>query len=287
MRATWLPITAALVLLLAACVDEEGIFGDGPPHTADAGTQDTQAQWPDVAPAPDGVTPYTGDPVVYAHSATELYKVDPATFAVTLVGKFGWPSGSDQMTDIALDRKGKLTGISFDTVYSVDPKTAACTYLAALDTLGSGTFNGLSYIAVQGADVKEVLMASAADGSLYEVDPATGKSKKLGAFGGGLGSSGDLVSVKGLGTLATVKQGFGLTDWLAKVDPLTGAAAIIGDVGFKDVWGLGYWKDKVYGFSEGAQFILIDPKTGKGTAQSSGSAAWWGAGVTTSAPVIE
>ena len=189
------------------------------------------------APAPDGVTPYTGEPVVFAHSATKLYKIDPANLSVTLIGAFKWPSFPDQMTDIALDKKGKMTGISFSRVYSVNTKTAACTYLAMLDTSsGFGKYNGLSYISVQGVDTKEVLMASDENGALYEVDPATGKSKKAGNLGGGLGSSGDLVSVKGLGTLATVKSpSFGGTDWLARLDPATGKATLIGDTGYKDV----------------------------------------------------
>jgi hypothetical protein len=273
------------LVLLGACADTEGTFGDVSLPGDGGGPAETL--FGDLAPLPDGVTPYDGDPVVYAHSASQLYKLDPTSLSVTLIGAFKWPSGSDQMTDIALDRKGKMTGISFNSVYSVDPKTAACTYLAPLQTpSGIASFNGLSYIAVQAADTTEALMASAGDGTLYEIDPATGQSKKVGAFGGGLGSSGDLVSVKGL-TLATVKQGFGLTDWLARVNPLTGQAVLIGDTGFSDVWGLGFWKDKVYGFTEGGQLIVIDPKTGKGTQASSSSAAWWGAGVTTSAPVIE
>jgi len=273
------------LVLLAACADTEGTFGDVSVPRDGSGAAETL--FGDLAPLPDGITPYDGDPVVYAHSASQLYKLDPTSLSVTLIGAFKWPGGSDQMTDIALDRKGKMTGISFNSVYSVDPKTAACTYLAPLQTpSGIASFNGLSYIAVQAADTTEALMASAGDGTLYEIDPATGQSKKVGAFGGGLGSSGDLVSVKGL-TLATVKQGFGLTDWLARVNPLTGQAVPIGDTGFSDVWGLGFWKDKVYGFTEGGQLIVIDPKTGKGTQASSSSAAWWGAGVTTSAPVIE
>jgi hypothetical protein len=98
------------------------------------------------------------------------------------------------------------------------------------------------------------------------------------------------VSVKGLGTFATVKQyaGFGTTsDWLAKIDVLTGKATLIGDTGAMDIWGLGFWKNKFYGFTEGSQFILVDPKTGKATTVSSGGGPWWGAGVTTVAPVIE
>ncbi len=284
----WSPIL--FVLLMASCVDTDEVFDDGPlQRDSGAAAGDRSVLFPDQAPAPDGVTPYTGEPVVYAHSSSKLYKIDPANLSVTLIGAFKWPGIPDLMTDIALDRKGKMTGISFSKVYSVNIKTAVCTYLATLDTsLGFGQFNGLSYISVQGVDTKEVLMASDEKGALYEVDPATGKSKKAGNLGGGLSSSGDLVSVKGLGTLVTVKgSSFGSTDWLARLDPASGKATLIGDTGFKAVWGLGFWKNKVYGFTDGTQFILIDPKTGKGTLASTSTTRWWGAGVTTSAPVIK
>ena len=250
-------ITLTLAALGGACTNtdfsvnaDSGSGGDG--HALDGHALD-QIFNQDLPPLPDGYSPYSGDPVVFAHSASQLYRVDPQTLTVTLVGAFKWPGGSDQMTDIALDRKGKMTGISFGSVYAVDPKTAACTFLSKLQApFGIGSYNGLSYIAVQASDVKEVLMASAGDGSLYEVNPATGQSKKIGNFGGGLGSSGDLVSVKGL-TLATVEKGSDKTDWLASVNPLSGQATLIGDTGFEAVWGLGYWKDKVYGFTENKQ----------------------------------
>jgi len=267
-----------LIALLGACTGDMG-------GVADAGLPAGDGFGP--APLPDGVTPYAGESVVYAHSASALYRVDPGTLAVTAVGAFRWPGNADQMTDIALDRQGRMTGISFTAVYSVDPKTAACTYLAPLQVPGGGgTFCGLSYIAVQAADAKEILVAAAANGALYEIDPQTGQSKPLGSFGGGLGASGDLVSVKGL-TLATVKSSASATDWLARVDPLTGKATLIGDTGFTDVFGLGFWKDRVYGFTDGMRFILIDPKTGKAALAATSAATWWGAGVTTSAPVIE
>ena len=284
---SWTPVLC--VLLVMACVDTSEIFVDGPlPGDSGAVGADRAVQFPDQAPAPDGVTPYSGEPVVYAHSSSRLYRIDPTTLALTLIGVFQWSPIPDVMTDIAVDRKGKMTGISFSKVYSVDTKTAACTYLATLDTLGSGSFNGLSYISVQGVDTKEVLMASNEGGDLFEVDPATGKSKKAGSYGGGYGSSGDLVSVQGFGTLATVKTiGSSSTDWLARLDPATGQATLIGDTGFKNIWGLGFWKNKVYGFSDDTQFILIDPKTGKGTLVSTSATRWWGAGVTTSAPVIK
>lgn len=273
-----------LAVLFVGCTDD---FSRGP----DGGKlpPGSDSQFTDLAPTlPDGVVPYTGNPVVYAHSATELYSVDPTNLQVTLIGAFKWPGGiADQMTDIALDRDGKMTGISFDTVYSVDTKTAACTFLANLQTpLGGGSFTGLSYIAVPQADVKEALMAAAGDGSVYEINPTTGQSKSVGNYGGGLGSSGDLVSVQGA-TYATVKKTLSTNDWLASVNTLTGQATLIGDTGFANVWGLGYWKDKVYGFTEDQKFIIIDPKTGKGNQVGASQAHWWGAGVTTSAPVIE
>ncbi|HJZ85418.1 MAG TPA: hypothetical protein VKN99_09625 [Polyangia bacterium] len=222
---------------------------------------------------------------VYAHSDSTLYKVDPDSLAVTSVGLFQWPSNStDQMTDIAIDRDGNMIGISFMSVYAVDKSTAACRLLSMLDR----SFNGLSFVPGQGPDpsAPEVLLAAALDGSVYRLDPMTGRSTPLGNFGGGLSSSGDLVSVTGFGTVATVKQSQPGNDFLARIDPATGTATVIGDTGFADVWGLGYWKGKIYGFTDGTQFVLIDPTTGAGSLVLSSSVAWWGAGVTTSAPVV-
>ena len=67
----------------------------------------------------------------------------------------------------------------------------------------------------------------------------TGASTQFGAYGGDLTSSGDLVSVAGFGTVATVKHGTTGHDFLARIDPNTGTATIIGDTGFQDIWGVG------------------------------------------------
>lgn len=275
-------VLALASLALAGCA-EQTHFGDGGPPGADGpGTSDTRPS-DYLGPGIDYI--YTGDPVVYAHSASELYKVDPDKLSVTLIGAFKWPGLSDQMTDIAIDKKGKMIGISFTTVYSVDPKTAVCTQLAPLT--GGADYTGLSYIASDTADGKEILLAASGSGVLSEIDPATGTSKVIGNYGGP-GSSGDLVSVKGLGTYATVRNGFMGNDWLAKIDVVGGGkATLIGDIGFVGVWGLGFWKNKFYGFTDNKEFITLDTKTGKGKLISSSGATWWGAGVTTQAPVIE
>jgi hypothetical protein len=221
---------------------------------------------------------------VYAHSADTLYQVNPDTLAVTMVGPFVWSTGSDQMTDIALDRTGNMIGVSFTKVYSVDKTNAHATFLSNLST----QFNGLSFIPPQGPDpnLPEKLVGTTLDGSVWEINPTTGQSTQFGAYGGDLTSSGDLVSVAGFGTVATVKHGTTGNDFLARIDPTTGTATVIGDTGFRDIWGVGFWKGKIYGFTDGMQFVLIDPNTGAATLQQASNVAWWGAGVTTSAPVV-
>jgi len=43
---------------------------------------------------------------------------------------------------------------------------------------------------------------------------------------------------------------------------------------------------KVHGFTNGDQFVLLDPATGAGMLVQSSTVSWWGAGVTTKAPVV-
>jgi len=227
---------------------------------------------------PDLKLPPTGA-LIYAHTETELYTLDPTTLALAKIGKFGWPAsvGSDSMTDLAVSRSGVMLGISFSRVYAVNPLTAACTALASLPE----SFNALSFTPV--AEGGELLLAGAAAGVLYVLDPLTGAAAPVGSYGGGLGSSGDIVSVKGFGTVATVTMSQG-SDLLATIDPKTGAATVIGTIGYPGVYGLGYWKDTLYGFASSGMVFAIDVKTGAGTLLHATSASFWGAGVTTNAP---
>jgi hypothetical protein len=272
---------ALITLCFSVSLAISGGFG-GP--NAAAGDGDAGEGGPDASlpRAADAAPPPPLEASVYAHSATELYRVDPDTLEVSLVGPFLWPGLSDQMTDIALDRAGNMTGVSFTRVYRIDKDTGDCVFLANLGR----SFNGLSYVPASSTDpsAPEILVAAANDGTLYELDPDTGVTTYLGALGGGWRSSGDLVSVRGLGTVATVKQNG--TDRLARIDPTTWEATILGDTGVMNIWGLGFWGDKVYGFTDNRQFVLLDIATGAATPVSTSDVRWWGAGVTTSAPVV-
>jgi len=270
-----------LGLVLSGCANDD--FG-----SLDGGS-DVSSPWPDQfvgEAAPDGLS--YGRARVFAHTEGSLYEVDPASLAISLVAAFVWPAGTDiaKMTDIALDKNGRMIGVSRTTVYSVDPKTAHCTRMASLPVT-QVHFVGLSFVVGSSIDKEEFLMGLDKDGAVYRIDPQTGTSTSIGQLGGGLQAGGDVVSVTGFGTMVTVKGATDDTDWLARLDPSTGTATLIGDTGFARVWGLGFWKGKLYGFTEAGEFVLLDPSTGKAALKATAAEGWWGAGVTTVAPVVD
>jgi hypothetical protein len=242
---------------------------------------------------PDGsyeAAPHANERViVYAHSGSTLFGIDPETLAFNNIGPFvlvdnGRMSFIGNVTDIAVDREGRIVGTTFTNLLSIDPRNANCTTIARLPP--GHAFNGLSW--VRAGQANERLLATAVDGTVYEINPMTGDAQSVGRLGMGLGSSGDLVSVEGYGTLVTVKGNSPTApDQLATIDPATGVATVIGPTGFQKIWGLGFWKNKVFGFTQTGQFVLIDPKTGAAMlVQGNAGHPFWGAGVTTAVPVI-
>ncbi len=222
---------------------------------------------------------------VYAHTSSALYKVDPDTLAITMIGNFGWSNGSDSMTDIAINKTGLMIGVSMTAVYRIDVTNAVATRIA---TGLSGGFNGLSFIPADmvGQTGDDILVGTRnSDGVVTKIDPTTGQATSIGNMGS-FASSGDLVAVKNFGTVQTADNGFS-DDRLVRLAPQSFAATAVGSsIGFSDIWGVAYWKDKIFGFTASGQFITIDPNTGVGTLVQGNGPAWWGAAVTTSAPVI-
>jgi hypothetical protein len=191
------------------------------------------------------------------------------------------------MTDIAIDKTGDMIGVSFTSVYRVDPATAKTTLLTS--NL-QGMFNGLSFVPASalGETGDDVLVGTRnSDGKVFRVDPNTGATTQIGDMGGSFVSSGDLVAVNGFGTVQTVTGAS--HDKLARLAPQTFTASTIGasDTGYGEIWGLAYWGNKVFGFTNGGAFITIDPATGVATLVTQNGLQWWGAAVTTLAPVIQ
>jgi hypothetical protein len=258
---------------------------DAPPSPPDA------APVADVGPIPDaGPEPFFGR--VYAHSASELYEVDPDTLDVTLVAPFSFPGVpfAESITDIALDKDANMVGISYTEVYAIDKTTAVCTHLASL---GGAQYNGLSFVPADEIDPTgaEILVGASLSGEISQIDPLTGAHTVIGTYGGGWQSSGDIVSVRGFGTVATVNMGEGTVDRLARIDLFAGGTATPIDTsgngtGYTVIFGLGFWRGQVFGFTENQQFVLIDPTTGVASLVEMSAPYWWGAGVTTEAPII-
>jgi hypothetical protein len=180
---------------------------------------------------------------VYGHSASELYKLDPITKAVTTVGQFsGCPTA---VIDIALDKDGFMVGTTFDGLYRIEKTTAQCSFIAS-----GGYPNSLSYVPVGTLDPNTEALVGY-NGSVYvRIDTTTGAISNVGgSIGGGLISSGDVVSVKGGGTYLTVK-GANCNDCIVEVDPATGALVQnLGPLPYIDVFGLAFWGGSAYGFA--------------------------------------
>ena len=240
-----------------------------------------------AAEAGAGVPTGNEQVVVYAHSGSDLFSVAPQTLEIRRIGPFkrltatGTTQYLNMVTDIAVDARGRIMGMTFRQLLEIDAATADCKVIAALP---DASFNGLSWI--RNETGAETLVATGQDGRVFRIDPATGAADVMGRLGAGLQSSGDLVSVATHGTLVTLRGP--TSDLLARLDPATGAATVIGPTGFQKVWGLGFWGNRVFGFTVTGEFILVDPRTGAGSlVRREGAFPFWGAGVTTSVPVID
>ncbi|MEZ4404468.1 MAG: hypothetical protein R3B06_30895 [Kofleriaceae bacterium] len=236
---------------------------------------------------------------VFAHSGQMLYRIDTATNAAVMVGAFT-NLGTQSMTDIAVDRDGRMIGVTLNKIFEVDKATGASTKLA--DFSGSDNLTSLSFVPANPAqpDGPEMLVAATDTGAVIRIDVTgtTATSTVIGDYGQHNGmdvvSSGDIVYVRGFGTVATVDVG-AITgdDYLAVIDPANNwAATVIGTgTGFDKIFGVAFWGGALYGFADGGtgnggSFIQIDRQTGRGTLITAGAVRWFGAGVTTQAPLI-
>lgn len=223
---------------------------------------------------------------VFGHSAGSLYRLDPVTKAVSVVGDF---AGCGPVIDIALDEKSTLVAASYQALYKVDKATAACTEIAKGDYP-----NSLSFVPKGTVDPAEEALVGYAGGDYLRIDVVTGKSTKIGALGGSFVSSGDIVSVKGGKTYLTVKGGScDANDCLVEVDPKTGKMLKNwGSIEHQKVFGLSFWGGKIYGFDETGNLFEVTFGTNQLATttipipQAPSGLSFWGAGSTTAAPLV-
>ncbi|HEY8072478.1 MAG TPA: hypothetical protein VIF62_00165 [Labilithrix sp.] len=237
---------------------------------------------PQAPPAPPGASTEIHE--VFGHSADTLYKLDPDTKAVSVVGDF---NGCSQVIDIALDATSILYATTQEGLFTVDKATAKCASIA------SGSYpNSLSFVPAGTVDPSVEALVGYQGSDYVRIDTKTGAISTIGSLGKNMTSSGDIVSVKGGSTYLTVK-GPSCNDCLVEVDPKTGGIVKNwATVSHTDVFGLAFWGGKVYGFDNGGDlFEVAFDTSGIHTTpiaipSKPSGLSFWGAGSTTSAPLV-
>ncbi|AKF05804.1 hypothetical protein [Sandaracinus amylolyticus] len=275
---------------LAGCTDRGG--GD-PLSPFDAGSFDAgSTTTPDSGPRPDG-GPRLDDVLVYAHSADTLFTFSPYTETVETVGRFTLAGGGNapDMIDLAVNADGDVYTAGYDTLFQIDPETAVATPVGDFDVDGERFF-ALTFVAAGTLGAAETMIGATNAGAYYEIDVRDASAELLGTYPDEWLSSGDLVSIEGLGTYATLKREDEPTDVLARIDFLPSGESrvtVLGSTGYTQLFGLGYWGRVLYGFSNDGELVEIDRTTGEGhiATAATGTDEFWGAGVTTKVPFLE
>jgi hypothetical protein len=236
---------------------------------------------------------------VYAHSGDTLYRMNPVTLSPMQIGTMSGLTG--QLLDLAVDKSDRIVGASRTELYTISSTSGAAQVLRALDMDAQG-FTSLSFIPGASPNDPDILVAANEAGDVFQINESNGSATLLGNYGmhGGMQvkSSGDLFGVRNFGIFATVDVGDGTMDYLARVDPANGwkATPLAQSTNHDKIFGLGFWGGKIYGFVDkgfvnnqpaGGTMIEIDSNTGAATTLASGTERWFGAGVTTNAPIIE
>ncbi len=255
----------ALPLALLACSENNVSNQDDPVVPDDPVDTDVEV---------DGELPIpTAEAPLYANTTGELFEVDPASGEITSLGRFaddGRPV--DGMVDIAIDMEGRLYGGTFDALWRIDPETAALTKVCDIDVamyalaftsegdLVAGAGHDVQVIDVDGCGVRTLLRDSE-----YE-------------------TSGDLVGLPDGWLYWSVRGGRGEADRLVRVDPRSGRAEYVGEIGFGKLFGMAYSDGQLFGFSSEGRTVRIDPDTAGGFLLAYDERReWWGA---TTNPVV-
>lgn len=237
---------------------------------------------------------------VYVNTQSKLLRLEPSAKTLTEVGDFDCvlltpdPSDSqDGMADLALSAQGEMYGVGRISaakefsIVKIDKTTAHCTQVATADATASVI--GLTFVPAEASSSgAEELVGLMLDGALVRYDLPSGAPTTFGQLSGAA-KAGDLVSLAGGDTFATGNAAGGTE--LLIIDPATGAVTSdVGNTGVPLLAGLGFWAGTLYGFSADGKLFAIDPATAEATevpvaGAPTGSLVFWGAAVTTVAPL--
>lgn len=298
-------LSVLALTLLAACPSVETTPGhDGDVDSSADGDGDSDADT-DTDGDSDADADFDwdwdgGEVLIYAHSRDTLFSFSAETFEVETVGPFTLASGdpAPYMLDLAVNADGGIYTSSDTALFTVDPETARVSLVGNFD-LEEEQLYAMTFLP-PGALLPstELLVGATNEGDYYSIDPATARTRYLGSYPEPWLSSGDIVSIVGLGTFATVKRYDAPDDpdVLVRMDFAEDGSStveVLGPVvegarGFRQIFGIGYWGRSIYGFTNSGELVEINRDTGAGrlVSESTGAEQFWGAGVTTVAPVL-
>ena len=178
-----------------------------------------------------------------------LYRVNPRSHVEVREGLTGV-----ELTDVTF--RGKtLYAISFTDLYWLNATTGASHHIGSLG------FYGANALVTQ--PKTGTLYGADQFGDFFKINSRTGHATRIGTFGGGLGSAGDLTFAHGH-LYATVSKSGSPESFLATVNVRTGSAKIVGNTGYSNVWGLVTGNGALYGATYGGSFLAISATTGRG-----------------------
>jgi len=269
----------------------------------------------------DGGSSGDGPALIYAHTDTELYTLDPTSQKVTDIGPFSLGSNTPTITDLAVDANGNVWVNSETAIYRAAVPSSAgpvtLTLVANIASQNDEKFYALGFAPANVLDATETLVAGDSNGALWAI-ATDGSTTELGTFGTDAKGdayelSGDVVFytqnnvARGIATIRSCPKGTCSTtnDLLAEIDVAAMTAAyqsktpgsllkqLIGSgTNYGRLYGVGAWNSSVYAFSReasGSPAELVEiGSNGVGTVLQQFSAitsGWSGAGVTTKAPI--
>lgn len=195
---------------------------------------------------------------LYANSSTTLYQVNAATGVATYIGSIGYSN----VTDIAFSGT-QLFGITFSSLLRISPTSGAGT------VLGSVGYN----VNALAAALDGTLYAATTYGQLIRIDKVTGRGTLIGYMSSGFVSTGDLAFLNGKLYSTVTKSNI---QYLVTLNTSTGAATVVGMIGYSNVYGLTVKDGTLYGGTVGGSLLRINTTTGAGTLVGAGGLSYWG-----------
>ncbi len=189
-------------------------------------------------------------------AGADLHALDPEVPARSFVHRRSPPT---VFFDLARDpTTGARFAITNSELHRLDLQSGEDAFIGSMNVYD---MNALAF------DGQGALFGASAGGIFYRVDPATGRTTALNPSGLAEGVGGDLAFAPDGTLYATLTAR--TSDRLVTVDSTTGLATNVGLTGVKDVYGLAFRGERLYGVTRDGEVVRLDRTTGAATSVGS------------------